>query len=194
MLRQARQLPEADALSLAGALASPTHPVHQQTMVGFLRSTPFVDGDLLDAATMQIEAAHAARTHCVEQDVLVHGDFTPGNILVETGEITGVMDFEYAQLGPASNDLAMPWIWVDRQAADIRAGRFLDWLREEYAEPFQVLTSRCSTRSLGSVWHCGAAWSGHPTARRACSPPPAPAPPAATAGEREWPKPEPGSR
>ena len=137
MLRQARQLPEADALSLAGVLAAPTHPVHQETLVAFLRSTPFVDGDLLDAAAERIKAAQAVLTPSADQDVFIHGDFTPGNILVDADQITAVLDFEYARLGPATDDLALPWIWVDQQSTSRRAELFLDWLREDYPELFQ---------------------------------------------------------
>jgi aminoglycoside phosphotransferase (APT) family kinase protein len=138
MLRQARQLPEADALTLVGAVGSPTHPLQQETLLDFLRSTPYVDRDLLDAAEVRVEAAQATLTPVVQRDVFIHGDFTPGNLLVDQGRIQGVLDFEYARLGPASDDLAMAWIWADRQAMGIPSELFLDWLREEYPEPFDA--------------------------------------------------------
>lgn len=137
-LRQAHQPREADALALVGALGAPTRHDHQDTMIEFLRSTPFMDGDLLDAASRRIQTAQAALAPLTEEDVFVHGDFTPGNILVDKGEITAVLDFEYARLAPATDESAMPWIWISQQPSNIRAERFLDWLLEDYPEPFQV--------------------------------------------------------
>jgi hypothetical protein len=138
MLGQARQPPEADALAVVGALGAPTDRDHQATMVEFLRSSPFMDAGLLDAVSVRIQAAHAALAPLPEGQVLIHGDFTPGNILVDKGKVTAVLDFEYARVGPAVDDLALPWIWIGQQSAGLRAGRFLDWLREDYPEPFQV--------------------------------------------------------
>ena len=160
MLRQARQLPEADALSLAGVLAAPTHPVHQETLVAFLRSTPYVDGDLLDAAAERIKAAQSVLTPSADQDVFIHGDFTPGNILVDADQITAVLDFEYARLGPATDDLALPWIWVDQQSTSRRAELFLDWLREDYPEPFQApdLATRRLIAEFGFALRCCIVW------------------------------------
>lgn len=37
---------------------------------------------------------------------LVHGDFNPGNILVHNGEISGVLDWEYAHSGSRYMDIA----------------------------------------------------------------------------------------
>jgi aminoglycoside phosphotransferase (APT) family kinase protein len=109
VLRQARLPRDAGALAVVGALGAPTDRDHQATMVEFLRSTPFMDGDLLDAASARIQAAQAAVAPLPKGPVFIHGDFTPGNILVHRGEITAVLDFEYARIGPAVDDLAMPW-------------------------------------------------------------------------------------
>ena len=40
------------------------------------------------------------------QPVLVHHDFNPGNILVEDGEINGVLDFDYAHSSHSVRDIA----------------------------------------------------------------------------------------
>lgn len=138
VLRQARRSPGADALTVVGALGAPTEFNHQQTMVDFLRNTSYVDGALLDAVSARIQAAQAALVPLLQMDVLVHGDFTPGNMLVDNGEVTALLDFEYARFAPATDDLAMPWIWIGQQSPVINAGRFLDWLPEVYPEPFEV--------------------------------------------------------
>jgi aminoglycoside phosphotransferase (APT) family kinase protein len=160
MLREARQLPTADSLTLTGALASPTHPLQQQTLIAFLRGMPFVDSHLLDAAEERIQAAQAARMPTAEDDVFIHGDFTPGNILVDKGEITAVLDFEYARLGPAIDDLALPWIWTGQQSVTSRAGWLLDWLREDYPQLFQVpdLAVRRQIAEFGFALRCCIAW------------------------------------
>ena len=40
-------------------------------------------------------------------NVLLHGDFWPGNLLWESGDIIGVVDWDYAALGDPSYDLAV---------------------------------------------------------------------------------------
>jgi aminoglycoside phosphotransferase len=147
-------------LSVAGALTAPTHLAHLQAMVAYLRSTPFVDGDLLDAADQRLRTAHAGLTPFVAEDGFIHGDFTPGNILVDKGEITAVLDFEYARLGPATDDLALPWIWIDQHSASSRAERFVDWLNEDYPELFQVpdLALRREIAEFGFALCCCITW------------------------------------
>jgi aminoglycoside phosphotransferase (APT) family kinase protein len=60
---------------------------------------------------------------------LVHGDYRPHNFLVEGGEITGLLDWEFTHIGDPAEDLAyirptitpfMPW--ADFMAAYVAAG------------------------------------------------------------------------
>jgi aminoglycoside phosphotransferase (APT) family kinase protein len=54
------------------------------------------------AAWLRDHAPRSART------VLVHGDFKPGNVLLEAGEVTALLDWELAHLGDPMEDLG----WV----------------------------------------------------------------------------------
>lgn len=43
----------------------------------------------------------------LQNSVLRHGDFWPGNLLWEDGQLTGIIDWENALLGPASADVGL---------------------------------------------------------------------------------------
>lgn len=53
------------------------------------------------------EAALRLRPSAFDSVVLRHGDFWPGNVLWEAGQLTGVVDWENALRGPAVADLAL---------------------------------------------------------------------------------------
>ena len=61
--------------------------------------------------------------------VFVHHDYNPGNILVEDGEIVGVLDFDYSHSSHAQRDLvkAMNKFWVKTSASK---DDFLEGYRE----------------------------------------------------------------
>ncbi len=63
---------------------------------------PGVDADLADLAGLRGRLADHRTPQCV-----VHGDFWPGNLLVERGRVLGVIDWEAARpAGPPARDLA----------------------------------------------------------------------------------------
>lgn len=52
-----------------------------------------------------ISAWLRATAPCSEELALVHGDFKPGNVLVEGGEVCGVLDWETAHIGDPLEDV-----------------------------------------------------------------------------------------
>jgi aminoglycoside phosphotransferase (APT) family kinase protein len=47
--------------------------------------------------------------------VWIHGDLHPGNVLVEGGRLSGVLDFGDLTAGDPATDLAMAWLWFPRE-------------------------------------------------------------------------------
>ena len=109
--------------------------------------------------------ALAARRH--GDPVWIHGDVSPGNLLLRSGRLNAVIDFGNLAVGDPACDLAIAWTWFDADARKaFRSGLPLDdptWLRArgwalwkalvvaagmsptnavEYAEPRRVI-ERC---------------------------------------------------
>ncbi len=68
------------------------------------------------AATAAWEAALAARWH--GPPVWFHGDVAAGNLLVEGGRLSAVIDFGTSGVGDPSCDLAIAWTFFDEESRD----------------------------------------------------------------------------
>lgn len=66
------------------------------------------------AATAAWEAALAARW--TGPPVWLHGDIAPGNLLVTSGRLSGVIDFGTAAVGDPACDLVIAWTFLDGPA------------------------------------------------------------------------------
>lgn len=91
-----------------------------------------LEGDIdTGAATEVWEAALAATWH--GPPVWVHGDVAAGNLLVEDGRLSAVIDFGTSGVGDASCDLSISWTLFEGEARDaFRASLELDdatWAR-----------------------------------------------------------------
>jgi Ser/Thr protein kinase RdoA (MazF antagonist) len=63
--------------------------------------------------------------------VLLHGDLTPGNVLVSSdGRISALLDWEWAWFGPGSTESTLP-VWWARYSGH---REFVDWLVEQCPE------------------------------------------------------------
>jgi aminoglycoside phosphotransferase (APT) family kinase protein len=75
--------------------------------------------------------ALAARWHA--DPVWIHGDVSPGNLLLRSGRLNAVIDFGNLAVGDPACDLAIAWTWFDPDARKaFRSGLPLDdatWLR-----------------------------------------------------------------
>jgi aminoglycoside phosphotransferase (APT) family kinase protein len=108
--------------------------------------------------------AHAPEA--VERTVLVQGDTGPGNFVAAGGHLTGLVDWEFAHLGDAMDDLA----WVEyrlRRTADApsfdalvvhyesRAGRVVD--RDAIAYYAVLVQVRCAITTARTIARGGGA-------------------------------------
>ena len=54
-----------------------------------------------------------------KKPVWVHGDFSPGNILVREGRLSAVIDFGSSCVGEPSCDLVIAWTLLNQEARDV---------------------------------------------------------------------------
>ncbi|CAM4273820.1 acetyltransferase [Bacillus manliponensis] len=54
-----------------------------------------------------------------KESVWVHGDIAPGNLLVQNGHLSGVIDFGILGIGDPSCDLAMAWTFFDKDSRQV---------------------------------------------------------------------------
>ena len=108
---------------------------------------PNVDGEMLTAAAEMVTAL-APTLAPFESEHLVHGDVTFENVLWHDGEVTALLDVEWARPGPRDLDLdillrcaAYPQLHVaDAYAANTRAEDYREvpwWLAKGYPALFQ---------------------------------------------------------
>lgn len=108
-----------DALTITGKRLVPLAHRQQLRLIDYLRTVPYVPGELLDAVLARLPEQRP-----VESAVLLHGDATPGNVLVHEGRIGGLLDWEWAGFGPPHLESALP-VWWARCSGH---GEFVDWL------------------------------------------------------------------
>jgi Ser/Thr protein kinase RdoA (MazF antagonist) len=67
-----------------------------------------INFDILDQMVNVLKKIHytSRRPNSTNDDVLLHGDLTPHNVLVSFGKIVAVVDFEMSFIGPREWDLA----------------------------------------------------------------------------------------
>ena len=82
-----------------------------------------------------------------EAIVLVHGDFKPGNALIEDGRITAKLDWETAHLGDPLEDLG----WVTNPVRKREHQIPGHWERRQIVEAYRELTGR-SVREADLYW------------------------------------------
>lgn len=63
------------------------------------------------------EQACAVRWH--RAPIWVHGDFAPGNILIQGGKLSGVIDFGGMAIGDPACDLVIAWTFLKGQSREI---------------------------------------------------------------------------
>ena len=68
----------------------------------------------VDAATSVWE--NALKSSWQQEPVWVHGDFSPGNILVKDGQLTAVIDFGGTAIGDLACDLVLAWTFLDAKS------------------------------------------------------------------------------
>ncbi|WP_436774598.1 phosphotransferase family protein [Yinghuangia sp. YIM S09857] len=82
-------------------------------------------------------------------NVLVHGDFKPGNLLIRDGRVTAVLDWETAHLGDPLEDVG--WVTNPLRAREhLVPGR---WEREELIAGWERRTGRVADRRAVRWWN-----------------------------------------
>jgi aminoglycoside phosphotransferase (APT) family kinase protein len=75
----------------------------------------------------------AVATRWRNKPVWIHGDVSPGNLLLRSGRLNAVIDFGNLAVGDPACDLAIGWSWFDRETCEaLRTALPLDddaWLR-----------------------------------------------------------------
>lgn len=125
-----------------------------EAIVPLAKQVPGIDLELIDAAANRIRSL-AAHDPLAEEDerrlVIVHGDATAANFLVNAGRITALIDFEHARMAPPDLELLSPVLYG--------SGFGLDEWRISYPELFErtdlqqrVWLAELCTALRGLIW------------------------------------------
>jgi aminoglycoside phosphotransferase (APT) family kinase protein len=94
-----------------------------------------VDHGVLDAAAARLTELGNLTT--TGSEVLLHGDFYLGNILVHAGHVSALIDFEFSRIGPPDLELISVVRALDAEARlGVQRPPLLAWLAEDYPELF----------------------------------------------------------
>jgi phosphotransferase family enzyme len=95
------------------------------------RQLPFTDHGVLDAAAGRLTELGDPSDD--DGDVLLHGDFNLGNVLVRDGQVSALIDFEFARLGPPDLELISVIRALDMETRlGVPRPPLLAWLAEDY--------------------------------------------------------------
>jgi scyllo-inosamine 4-kinase len=90
---------------------------------------PGVDAGVVRAAVARLKELAAHDPFADDANVVVHGDVNFSNLLATDGEITALLDFEWARLGPPEAEL-VSLLNGERHSPVVQ------WLRADYPEMF----------------------------------------------------------
>jgi aminoglycoside phosphotransferase (APT) family kinase protein len=86
--------------------------------------------------------------------VLVHGDYKPGNSLVDGDQITAILDWETAHLGDPLEDLGWMLMPPRRQEQQIKG----HWEQEQILASYTLLTGRAFSEATVRWWIIFSVW------------------------------------
>jgi aminoglycoside phosphotransferase (APT) family kinase protein len=132
MLRRPEQA--LDPLRRAGSELVVLPPSSVLGLIPLAGQLPFVDHGVLDAAAERLsELGNLMRA---DGEVLLHGDFYLGNILVHDGH-AALIDFEFSRMGARDLELISVVRALDAESRlGVRRPPLLAWLAEDYPELF----------------------------------------------------------
>jgi aminoglycoside phosphotransferase len=137
-----RPMAEADPLRRAGAELVLMPPSAALGLIPVAGRLPFVDHGVLAAAAERLAGLGrlpGGGGMPRPGEVLLHGDFYLGNVLVHDGHPSALIDFEFARMGPPDLELISVVRALD---AETRLGvprpPLLAWLAEDYPPLFSV--------------------------------------------------------
>jgi hygromycin-B 7''-O-kinase len=97
------------------------------------RSAPFADGRVLD----ELAARVAVLPDLDPSGPVLHGDFYLGNVIVDEGEVTALIDFEFARTGPVDLEVISVVRALDAEnRSGVERPPLVEWLQEDYPAAF----------------------------------------------------------
>ena len=113
----------------------PLPPSSALRLIPLAGQLPFVDHGVLDAAAQRLRELE--NTLPPGGQVVLHGDFYLGNVLVHRGHVSALIDFEFSRLGPPDLELISIVRALDAESRlGLHRPPLLAWLAEDYPELF----------------------------------------------------------
>jgi aminoglycoside phosphotransferase (APT) family kinase protein len=151
----------ADALGIVAADTVALPLVRALALVEPLQSLPHVDNGLIAAAVDRLSSLRAHDTVSTAPRRVLHGDAYLTNVLVADGRITGLIDFEFARLGPRDLELISFIRALDvERLVGAPPPPILRWIEDAYPELFAHphLHERLWLYGLASAMHFVLFW------------------------------------
>ena len=124
-----------DPLRRAGSAVVLLPPSAVLGLIPLAGQLPFVDHGVLDAAAERLAELGDLMTG--DSEVLLHGDFYLGNVLVHGDHVSALIDLEFARMGPRDLELISVVRALDAETRlGIQRPPLLAWLTADYPELF----------------------------------------------------------
>lgn len=146
------ELDPTDPMAIWAADLIPLPASHALALVDLAKGLDHVDPTLIDAAADRIRSLGHVDPLAGRQSI-VHSDATVGNFLVHKGQITAMLDFEWARVGPPDLELVSLVRMAQRDPASGSPLPHLSWLATDYPAMFDVadLDERLWLGELGYI-------------------------------------------
>ena len=129
-----RPVADPDPLRRAGAELVLLPPTAALGLIPVARQLPFTDHGVLNAAAARLRELGDPPG---AGDVLLHGDFYLGNILIHDGQVSALIDFEFSRVGPPDLELISVIRALDMETRlGVPRPPLLTWLEQDYPELF----------------------------------------------------------
>jgi aminoglycoside phosphotransferase (APT) family kinase protein len=127
-----------DARAITGHDLLPLPYPRWEPLADAARAMPFVDGALIDATAARLRELAAHDPFAGGARCLVHGDANFANTMEVDGQITALLDYEWARLGPPDAELVSFVRAAGYWNPQPRAPRppVVTWLQEDYPQLF----------------------------------------------------------
>ena len=120
-----------DPLRRAGSEVVPLPPSSVLELIPLAGQLPFVDHGVLDAAAERVRELGNLMT--ADGEVLLHGDFYLGNILVHGDHVSALIDLEFSRMGPRDLELISVVRALDAETRlGLQRPPLLAWLAADY--------------------------------------------------------------
>jgi hypothetical protein len=124
---------ETDPVAIAASTLTPLSVCQLGRLIEHARAATFTDQAVLDVIAARLAEVAARITISRDADVVLHGDCTAANVLVQDGRVVALLDFEWSRRGPRDIEATLPAFsaWADGPP-------MLPWLAECYPDLVDV--------------------------------------------------------